>query len=158
MNPHFFRQRAQADLAAALFSITEAWNAPTKDEILRTFREQGWSLVEHAVFGEYDLSLWRHTEPGSLYGRYAVALNNAQHNPIDAAVQTTPVAPARGPLPIDRVFTKLQDWVNRHERLLIASINQEKLNAYRRILARQFTVENYDPEQPGQLFWISNPR
>jgi hypothetical protein len=158
MDPHFFRKQSQADLATVLFSIVEAWDAPAKEQIVRTFGEQGWSLVEHAVYGEYDLTLWRRTEPGSLYGCFAVALNNAQHNPIDAITQITPVPAARGPLPIHRVLSKLQEWVNGRGRLLIASISQEKLNAYRRILSQQFTIENYDPEQPSQLFWISAAR
>ena len=158
MDSHFFRKQSQADLSTALFSIVEAWDATAKEQIVRTFQEQGWSLVEHAVYGEYDLSLWRRSDPGPLHGCFAVALNNAQHNPIDALTQITPVAAARGPLPIDRVLSKLQEWVNGHGRLLIASISREKLNAYRRILSRQFTIENYDPEQPGQLFWISAAR
>jgi len=124
--------------AIPLCILYEAWSPERKEEIIKHGRELGYGLVEHAVIGEYDLTLWHSdkTEPP-----YLVALNSAYHDPLNHDTQEQKQVAGRG-MAIKTMKRVLFGWVQEYGPLVIGSVMTEQTARYLRLVRKMFPTAN----------------
>jgi hypothetical protein len=127
--------------------LVEAWTPERKAEMIRSMASRDADLVEHAVIGDYDLTLWFYRR----FELYAASLNSGQEDPLSLDGQAKNPKPQA--LKWISVVSRLQDWVKTYGRILVGSTDSAKTEQYRRLLARHFLIAEWS-DHPGAGFFI----
>ena len=150
MNFPAFRRKSVSNLVASL--LGEAWSEARKVEIETLMASKGFKLLEHVVIGDFDLALWIGTGNDELKGIKAVSINSGEIDP--GSVDGQAENPTPQFLNSVKVLSTLQAWVDRYGQLLVGSSEANKLLRYRKLLAKKFTISDYDDAQPMLGFFI----
>ena len=134
--------------AIPVFIVTEAWTQERKAEIRQYGQQMGYMLVEHAVIGDYDLTLW-HTEKIE-YPGYVVGINSGQHNPLEREAQVTKQT-AGGHISLRMVQRTVAGWLHDYGPLVIGSVVPERNESYLLMLKKLFPEAKFEPFYAGDF-------
>lgn len=123
----------KVNMMLLLSSITEAWSRKRKDEIVAKEKAKGHELVEHAIMGEYDLTLWRVPTHDGVY--LLVALNGGQADPTDISAQQY-TAQTYGQIPWQTISRQIAKWVDAYGSVVVGSAVEAKTKRYLKWLTR----------------------
>ncbi len=126
--------------------LAEAWSQEQKEQIESRMAAQGFTLVEHVVFADYDLALWRYRD---IY--YAASINSGSEDPTTMDGQAS--TPKAQSIQWNKVTMQLRHWVRQYGKILIASSQVHRMDQYRRLLSRYFLIGDWN-EYPGHGFFI----
>lgn len=152
-------QTGMSSLHAQLAVIMEAWTQGRKEEIVNKMRGKG-DIIDHAVFGDYDLVLWKidgvdpDLDPRGFM--YAISLNSGQNDPTDPATQRVKFPGTFiGHIPGSSMVEVLRKWVDRYGKIAVGTTALQKLDSYRRILSHSFNTSDVVLGKPRQGFYVS---
>ena len=133
-------------------ALVEAWTPDRKSEIVQKAARNGLDLVDHAVAGDYDLTLW-HTRAMEGYEHaYMVSINNAQHDPLEATTQQGKFAATANRLPLRTIKNKLEDWVESYGPILVGSYIPDRNPLYLRLVRHLLADYQFQEIYPGDDF------
>ena len=125
-----------------VFIVTETWTRERKEEIRQHGQQMGYTLIEHAVIADYDLTLW-HTDK-VMYPGYVVGINNGQHNPLERSAQVTKQT-AGSHIPLRTIQRMVAGWLHDYGPLVVGSVVPERNDAYLRMFKQMFPAAKLEP-------------
>jgi hypothetical protein len=146
-------------LKSHLRVILEAWSKERKQEIVDKMSKKGIHLVDHTVFGDYDIVLWKvpvSLDFDSSGVLYAASVNSEQHDPTDIKSQFTkyPGSSLRH-IPAKSLIDVLRSWIKDYGKIGIGTGNVVKLASYKKMLSSHFKTISFDPSnEESSGFWI----
>ena len=152
-------QTGDLSLRRQLAIIIEAWTDGTKNIIVNKMAGKG-DIVDHAVFGDYDLVLWKvHGVDTGLDPRgfmFAISINSGQNDPTDPNTQRVKFPGTFiGHIPGSSMTEILQKWIDSYGRIAVGTVDFSKLQSYRNILSwAGFTITDIIAGEPNRGFYI----
>lgn len=128
--------------------ISEAWTAARKKEVIANASKIGYSLIDHVVLGDFDITLWKVGEEQAQSKDFppVVAINNSQYDPSDPNVQDSDNLLVSLAIPRRDVTIRLKQWIEKHGSLIVGSVvpsrNPRYLTLFKKLLPG-YKIEPY---------------
>jgi hypothetical protein len=132
--------------------LSEAWSPERRKEIFAKAMELGYDPIDHLVVGDYDLTLWHTDKLKENPDAYLVAINNAEHDPFEAAIQQTDYPETAHVMPpIKAIRAKLAEWVGKYGSVIVGSTMSERNEQYLRLCRRILPGYSFVPFFQGNF-------